>query len=381
MKKILVCADGNSFWTYNFIKLLTNNGYSVTLWSETKMDYKMINGYYSHSCTVHFSPEYSKKIPSKIRFLFKQISMYSLYRKFDIINIHYITVGKLKGLKLFGYCFRHKIVLSYWGSDLLRNQSQNKLKKYKKVIQNCASITFDNGDLKKEFKKIYNIEMGEVMMFPLPILNEIDNIRKPIHEDIVMINNKVINRKKISVCIGYNRNKSHQHLLILEQLSKLSPKEKDNIILLFPLTYGDFDFNYVESVKKLADISNIEYVCFEEKLSDVEVAQLRINTDVFINGQTTDAFSGSVCECLYAGSIVVNAAWLHYEEFDEYPISYIEFYRFDDLLDIVRNIIKKDNIKIDQLTNKKIIGELRSKEVLQVKWKKYLDDILEKQKG
>ena len=65
-------------------------------------------------------------------------------------------------------------------------------------------------------------------------------------------------------------------------------------------------------------------------LSNVDVAKLRIETDIAINIQQTDAFSGSLQEHLFAGNILLVGDWLPYDILDENHV----FYKKSSLTDL-----------------------------------------------
>ena len=134
------------------------------------------------------------------------------------------------------------------------------------------------------------------------------------------------------------------------------------------MTYGGTD-DYIRNCEQCCKDQGIKYVTFREFLSEEEIGRIRIRTDIFINAQITDAFSGSFCEYLYADTTVFNARWLHYDEIDRYGIELIEFDSFDSLKKEIEAFLQNANkYHIDYDKNEKIIRKLRSIESSKGKW-------------
>ena len=102
-------------------------------------------------------------------------------------------------------------------------------------------------------------------------------------------------------------------------------------------------------------------------LSNDEVAELRIITDILINAQITDAFSGSVCEYLFAGAILINAKWLCYKELKKYNFQYWEFENFGEVHLLIEQAMEQ---RMDVSKNRELVWKLRSWEHCAPKWQK-----------
>ena len=94
-----------------------------------------------------------------------------------------------------------------------------------------------------------------------------------------------------------------------------------------------------------------------------DLAKFRIATDYFINAQTTDAFSNSFIENLYAKSMIINASWLHYPEIDMLSLHVNEFSDFQDICPLLNKIISSENLD----WNKKSV-ENRTWDLCKKKW-------------
>lgn len=386
--KILVIANANSEWVYNFISLFQGSGINVSLCSYYRIEQSYYNRYDQLGIHIIRSPEYVQNyldrykhsFMSKVFFLsslIRTVRGFSRTSKWDIINIQYVDPHLLRVFALFPALTR-KLVLSYWGSDLMRENSAV-LGSITEIVSNSLGSTFDNGDLVRIHENLYpDYQKRSIIMLPLPILDDIERLDSEKQSEYICIDGQTIKRDKILICIGYNGRRQQQHDMVLNQLKKMNEKIKSKISLLFPFTYSVDKYDtYIDDLKVQISESGIESYIFERLLSNEDLARLRIATDVFINAQTTDAFSGSVCEALYAGGILVNAKWLHYEELDKYNLEYIEYNEFKDIPPIVERIIKGFDRNHKDLQNRVSIRKLRSIENCRQQWISYFSRLIE----
>lgn len=285
---------------------------------------------------------------------------------YDLINMQFVYYADLLDVIILKYLMRSKLILSYWGSDLLRVKD-NELIDKGRYIKHADFITFDNMDLEIKFKSMYKWKKripSRVAMFGLPILNMIDESRK--NGAIENIRRKWgISQNKIVIAIGYNGIPEQQHKKVLHAISKLDEQYKEKIILILQMSYGG-SRGYRKSVINTVKKTGFNYIDIQSFLSNEEVAELRIITDIFINAQTTDAFSGSVCEYMFADTVLINAKWLRYREFNKYDFEYLEFKNFNEIHLLIKQAMEQ---KIDISKNRELVWKLRSWECCAPIWK------------
>ena len=293
-------------------------------------------------------------------------------KDFDIINFHFVDSINLMALTILKRIFGAKLILSYWGSDLFR-VSDFKLKVLSVFVRKADYVTFDNEDLRTKNEKIYKGAKVErdTIMFGLSVLEVIKNKFTCCSREAIR-QSRNIDTKKNVIAIGYNGIEEQQHLAVLEQIAKLEPDIKDSIVLLIQMTYGGTP-EYHSTVRNTARNTGCECVFLEDYLRIEEIADYRISTDIFINAQKTDAFSGSVCECLFAGAVVINARWLRYKEFEKYGIEYVEFEDFNAIPDAIRECLQMQH---DCERNRETIWQLRSWESCAPKWKDMYNHVI-----
>ncbi len=235
---------------------------------------------------------------------------YSFDNSRDILSIQYVS---FMYILLFPYMKRNfrKVILSYWGSDLYR-QKNWKLKCLFPLLKLSDKITFETDEVKKDFIKVFGNKYDnkiEIVRFGNSVLEDIDDIKEKEVEAFTKKYN-INNRKKI-VVIGYSRIPEHQHIAVVESIIRACI-DSENIILLFPWTYGICRQGYKQEI---IDILNdqYEYTFLEKRLTEREIACLRYITDIMVQVQTTDSLSFSMLETLYARRKVVTGRWLPYK--------------------------------------------------------------------
>ena len=239
-----------------------------------------------------------------------------LYKKYKylnrcVINIQYVGYHFIHILPFLSMISK-RIILSFWGSDLLR-EKQKALKKMRGLFQKADYITVETNDMARFFLQHigdhYASKIKEIR-FGLSSICEIDRVQS---EDVVMFRNKYqIDSKKKIVVIGYSRRKEQQHQKVIQSilLSRIDPEK---IQIIIPWTYGPDDPAYRREIESLLK-DRYDYTVLKEKLSDKEVAILRVISDVLVHVQTTDSLSSSMLETLYAKNEVITGAWLSYNE-------------------------------------------------------------------
>lgn len=164
--KILLLGSIYSTWTMHFVEnfLLKNHN---EIWmlhkSNVKENRRYIDFYKENG--VHFidgtaavviiNKERAEKNYFKIMYgHFLQMKKIVKAGYFDIINLHYVDFPDLVYAALLKLILKGRVILSYWGSDLLR-VSDKKLK-LRGLFVRCADyVTFDNKDLEIKFRKQY----------------------------------------------------------------------------------------------------------------------------------------------------------------------------------------------------------------------------------
>ena len=377
--KILILGLICSQWTVHFVEAcLLDKRYEVWMVKRknNREDDKYIKVY--QQLGVHFIDciktdidiKNGKKYKNFLKVFNAQIEQIKLIKKagpFDLINLHYVDSDDMIYTPVLKKLTKSKLIFSYWGSDLFRAGDRQLF--FRGIFARCADyITFDNKDLQIKFKKVYkwaNQVPAEVILFGLPVLDIIkEKYKNQLLPDIRKKWN--IPNDKIVVAVGYNGHPQQQHIKILKTIGKMDETDRKRIVLLIQMTYGGSK-EYRRKVLVEAKKTGCEYRVICQFLSDDEIADLRIMTDIYINAQTTDAFSGSVCENLFAGTKLLNARWLRYQEFKEHYFKYWEFNKIEEIGKLIKTVMEQ---KADCSGNRELIWQLRSWEFCVPKWER-----------
>lgn len=286
-------------------------------------------------------------------------------RNNTIVNIQFVShefVSILPYLKKqFG-----KIILSFWGSDLLR-QKKRHLKLMGVLFDAADVITFETDEMISIFQsrvggkyndKIRKANFGSSVMECQSRLTE---------SEIACFAEKYgINRQKKCIVIGYNRNKAHQHLEVVKSLVE-SEINKEDFFLILPWTYGPEEKEYREPLEKLLR-DHFEYVFLEEFLERNEIACLRACTDILFQVQITDSLSATMLETLYGQKEVVTGSWLPYQELIDAGIEMTFIDKVSDAGKALEKIIKTPTLPAKLEKNKEIIWNRYSWEASIGKW-------------
>ena len=269
---------------------------------------------------------------------------------FDIVNIHYPSyllsdvMGSIRKMA-------DTIVVSPWGSDVLRVDDPKKKKRLSVVLKNADVITVSSTGL---FAPVLCEEMriDRTKFHPLAWGSEtIDYINEHIPE-VTREEAKAslhLEGKYLITC-GYNAFEEQRHELILNAIKSRQEELPDNLTLLLPLTYGSSygtkKQEYVARLKALCDELQLPVVFYEDYLSLSELFMLRRATDMFIHIQTTDGGNSSLQEYVLCGAKVVHGAWIHYAHLEQYePLFYFPVRELEELGDVIVNAYKADPIQ------------------------------------
>lgn len=310
MKKILVMGNGDSVFIKDFIRQYSTRQCVVDLISlGTEEPIKGVR--YQSNCTV--SSDY--KIFNQAQ-LYKALllSMKKMDDDYDCIVIHYISFAFALHIRKIKKSSK-RIVAVVWGSDFYRIHGKFKIFLQNMIYSYSTRIVFTNIETLNRFssvkKGVYTKKLT-VARFGLPVLDEIDKLNKTLNYNEWCTDFRVPS-KKIKIMVGYNAKLSHHQLLVIDQISELSKENIELFHLVFPLGYGNSDSkNIIES--KLLEKKIKNYTILEDFYNFQDVAKLRCITDILINIQPSDQFSGSMQETLYAGNKVITGSWLPYKE-------------------------------------------------------------------
>lgn len=299
------------------------------------------------------------KIPKLKGLLSKLISrekeLLKIAENYDLIDFHVLSKNYDSLIKELSN--RKYIKVTYWGSDFYRASSerreeQRKLLRLAERIQIATEIM--KNDLLNYFQEFHdkiNIANFGIYQFDT-ISNLLEEQNSPKFKTLEYDN-------KLMVVCGYNASEAQQHLTIIKAISNIEQALKEKILLVFPMTYGG-NADYISLVQKELGGLGIPYLFLTEHLNDVDIAKLRIETDIAINIQKTDAFSASLQEHLFAENLLLVGDWLPYQILNENNI-YYKSTKVDSLTENISDcIINYEEYKSKTLGNRGKMFEISS---------------------
>jgi len=343
-KRILLVGDGNHQYITNYVGSLKKqmpNYFIVDILSYTNVNNenkKFYDTIYQIKSKNNFYD-----IILKIKGIHRYYRFY-LYKtiianlpKYDVVHFHFISVDSYFIADQIKKNKSSKIILSIWGSDLYKLNPGNE-KKFIRTCQKADILTFGNQKTINYFQSKYkwektNLKLCRFGLAPLDKLKDLKTTKNEIKTKLGW------NTKKIAITIGYNLSPNQQHIEILNQFKNEKIKElSDKIQLILPLTYGGTPKYKKQLFEKLNHLQ-YEYRVYDTFLDDIEVAQIRKASDIMIQLQKTDQFSGSMQEHLFAHNIVITGSWLPYDTWKENNAWFIEIDKIEELASSLLNIM------------------------------------------
>jgi glycosyltransferase involved in cell wall biosynthesis len=283
-------------------------------------------------------------------------------KRADLLDIHFVEPAYSKYIPDLG----KKFICTLFGSDLFRTNTAAK-EQQRVLFETCSGIL-----LSKNMIPYFEEHFGDKSRKYQ--LNQYGSARiDSVYEAVQQLSKDELQKKwdipsgKTYVTIGYNGKQEQQHLKVLEKLESLTTAEKSQLFFLFPMTYGG-DELYHKSVTNKASTMGLEFDAYFERMSDQEITELRILSDISINTQTTDALASSVKEALVSGDILLVGDWLPYDIYKELGVFY-QTTDFPSLTSNLKGILKDvDKLKEQSSKNADIIRKFASWNVLIDQW-------------
>lgn len=296
--------------------------------------------------------------------LLRRFFVFRFCRKFDIIQMLFVY-GFESSFIGFWAKKKTRILLSFFGSDLLSKASKKKRKFLKVSLKRADVITLGSTNMVNSFVSIFGDSY-------LPKVKRIDFGSKNA-EIILDYENKIdsveckkvigLDPSKRTILCGYNGKQSQKHLEIIDSLRFLREEIKNGIQLVFHLGYG-YDDEYAKAIEGAASLSGISYVLIKDFYYNLRLVEFRKSIDIMLNLQPTDALSNSMMESLYCGTLVIKGEWLHYPDLDDLNIYSLSINDFSDLNALITDVVVNFESYKKRCVNNKKCYQLMS-------WKPY----------
>lgn len=230
----------------------------------------------------------------------------------DVFHVHGVSDARFTNQLLIGRSSL-PIVVSCWGSDVLRVGKISEIKEQKKLLDRANVVTVSS----PEFREIVLAKFGQCLRSKMRIAQFSPDLEGVLRgsrevEGVCFRESHRIGKDKICFGIAHNGHPGNQHLSILSGLDDLDQKLKERLFLVIPMTYGAQP-EYVRKIRNKLEQLGIDFVVLTDFMTPTEVVGLRLALDVFVFAPQTDSFSATVSQALAAGVECILGSWLPYK--------------------------------------------------------------------
>ncbi len=254
------------------------------------------------------------------------------------------------------------------GSDFYR-ASKEELEYKRILIDKAHMVSGETDDIISDFLQVYPEVKDRIRQvnFGIDVLDLIDSVDS---KSIKKLREKLgISDGKLVVTCGHNGNRSHQHISMIHELSRLNEDVKERLCFMFPMTYPQDNDEYINEVRFQLDSSKLDYKILTEFMDEKQMAEYSVLSDIMIHVQTTDQLSSTMLEEMYAGTIVIVGNWLPYEMLKKRGLV---FWGIDNICELGNAIIEVNRdikkYKKECGVNHKMVHELSSWDTMSEKW-------------
>jgi hypothetical protein len=293
-----------------------------------------------------------RSIKEAIRYRLKESQAKKIFENYDTFNIHAMSKEALFYIPFIPRS--KKLVLSFWGSDLLDPNDNYPDHMIREAVERANGVTVHSITLREIFLSRFGRRHYDKVV-PTLLFDDVDHFT-PYNEKVVKKNEIVlkfkqkhgIGNEQTIIVIGHNATMINNHIEIVNALANLNEDIKTRISLVFPLTYGHAEKNYTQNLKDLCSAMNLNHVMLTEFLSQEELIELRVASEIHIRMPKFDAFSLALCETIYCNNIIISASWLPYRKMRTNGIYYHELDRHEELTGTVTSIMNNFDQEIEK---------------------------------
>lgn len=259
---------------------------------------------------------------------------------YDIYHYHSLETARLSVLWLLPADAR--VILSVWGSDLLRSAGTLEYADQLAACERANVITVTSLEIREILLSKFGRHLAPKIRLALLGVSLLDEIDRSGGNRDLFLESLGVSPDRVTICIGNNASPGNQHLKVVDRLSQLPERYRSRVTLLVPLSYRPANRDYRASLCAALEKGHLSYSVLDRALSDREVAMLRCTTDILIHLPVSDAFSAAMLETVYAGGLLITGTWLPYSELRRAHISFDAIASVDDLTDAVVTVL--DNL-------------------------------------
>lgn len=330
-------------------------------------------------CFKYYSGKVNNRLLEEIvnRFYFLRTFIRMSKKKYDIVDIHF-PKPRLFFVMHYIKKLSNNIVLTPWGSDVLRVDGKRAIRQLRRVYEQADFITVvKDSAIGQQVIEKFNVNPNKLVK--LGWGGEFFDYIQEQSSCVTVEEAKErfgVGGRYVITC-GYNAQTEQRHLGIINSINDVRDQLPKNLTLMFPFTYGreEKSIRYFEIVKDKAKELGFDFVAVEERLDMSDLLKLRMATDIFVHVQTTDAGSRCVMEYIACNKKVVHGAWMKYAYLEDYnPSCYFPVDRIENL---GKCVVKAYHSQIDALPEevKNVINERGWKQKM-ILWNVFFESLV-----
>lgn len=356
-RKVLIFCNGYSVYTKQLIENISKryDDIEFSLITRAKENKeKIASKYLKHI--------YCFKTTVDLRSILEQLPVY------DAMQLLWIERNWASVYKLIRNRTK-KLNLNVGGSDFYR--ADKKERDFKRKLIACADkIAAEIRGTVQEFKEYYKEETEgkmELLPFGVEVLDYIESCKERDKNELKRKYN--IPLGKIVITCAHNAFRENRHLELIDTLSELSDKVKQEIVCVFPMTYPDNMTDYIREVEGRLEESGLDYVIMTEFMDFQAMAEYALISDIMIRVQTTDQLSSMMLEAMYAGSLVIAGSWLPYLPLHEIGMYFLDVNTILEVTAVLKDVVANiEDYKGKCKKNSEIVWNHSSWDVLASRW-------------
>ena len=245
----------------------------------------------------------------------------SIIQRYDLVDFHVFSLNYLPYME---FCQNKRIPfdITLWGSDIMRAKEDTLVRK-KWGFDHCRLIKCTE-NLHQVLVEKYSTKFDNKVRYvywgnsDYEFIDALPESRVKSFRDGLLTN-----QEDVVVTCGYNGSEGQNLIAIVDAIKRLPNELKQRTSFLFPMTYGA-SAEYLSKVKQALNEADVHYTIIDKYVSSEEIASIRLASDVVVNIQKTDAFSGSLQGHLYCNNVLIIGEWLNYLPLDKAKVYYIK---------------------------------------------------------
>jgi len=261
------------------------------------------------------------------------------------------------------------IVVSCWGSEVLRQSDLFRTLHQQQLLRLASGITITGN----EFKEVVLSKYGRDL---LPKIHEA--FFNPQVEGFSDSNRSEASQRfqarwniptdRTIICVSHNGLSGGQHLDLIESIVTIDKNKKDSLFFVVPMTYGAGS-EYQDLISRTLSKKGLPGIVLKEFLTEDELKDLRLATDILIYAPVSDAFSASVSQALAAGSVAILGSWLPYKARRRAGFKYWEIDSPGEAGQMLNEILEDwPKAKLQSEPNRKLSAEFFCQERIGQQW-------------